>query len=101
MKHNFTIPQIEAAKKFVKELHDATTNVGATSKIENIKLFKNSEDVLFISYNCIFYGADGTSMETFYIKIDEEGKVDILNYTTTHNPLELAEMFEKLEPITL
>ena len=96
---NFTIQQIEGAKKTLQRLYECNTKVGSDCKIENIKMFKDSKNNLYMSYLSTFFGADGNSVDVYYIKINQDGSQEVLNYVYSDRRA-LIEKFEKLTPIT-
>ena len=100
MEYNFTLEQMDSTKKFIDALHASTTQVGSNFTATNIKLFKDNDNNVYITYNSASYSADGERWTIFYIKINQDGTREVMN-DSDMSPMQLAKYCETLEQIRL
>jgi len=100
MEYNFTLEQMDSAKKFIEALHASVSQVGSNFTATNIKLFKDDSDNIYIVYNSASYTADGERWTVFYIKIKQDGTREVMN-DSDMSPIQLSRYCETLEQITL
>lgn len=100
IKYNLTEKQLKIIHDTISELQSCNENERSNCKNENIRLFKDNDSNIYMSYLNTFYGPDGTQIEMIYIMFDPTGKQSVLNFKYK-SKIDLVELFEKLEPISL
>lgn len=97
--NNFTENQLAKIYTRVTTCQALNTKVGSNAKVEDMKVFTDELDNLFLSYLSISSIGDKT-YETFYLKYDKEGNEIILNRSGFTSE-ELVDMFSRLKPMKL
>lgn len=99
MTEYFNSEQIEKMQEIVKEFHRLNNTFNSGTKIENIKIYKDDENNLYISYLGKYVGIEGPTVDDYYLKIDNKGKEERLNYNMSS--LDLKNYFQTLKQVTL
>lgn len=80
--NNFTVMQLNKVTErlyFLLRTVDTFANVGGHSEFSKLKMFYDDEFNYYISYDSKYFGAEGISYDTFYIKFDLMGNEFLLN----------------------
>ena len=96
---DFNNKQMEKVHGVIKEFYRLNNTFNSNCKIENIKIYKDGEDNLYISYSGKFMGIDGQTIGDYYLKINPIGEEEKLNYTM--NTVNLKEYFQTLKEVKL
>lgn len=99
MTEYFNSKQIEKMQEIVKEFYRLNNAFNSGTKIENIKIFKDDNNNLYISYLGKYMSIEGATIGDYYLKIDSEGKQERLNYNMSS--LDLKNYFQTLKQVTL
>jgi len=97
---NYTEIQIEKVTDILFELEKANTKMGSDCEISNLKVLKDTNGNIYISYTCTMLSAD-RGVDDIYLKVDKTGSKFILNYTTKFTQDELGVIFNNYKPLSL
>jgi hypothetical protein len=95
----FNKEQLEKVHSIIKEFYRLNNTFNSNCKIENIKIFEDNYNNLYISYIGKFTGVDGQTIGDYYLKISPTGEEEKLNYTM--NTFNLKEYFQNLKEVKL
>jgi|688.fasta_scaffold747390_1 hypothetical protein len=99
MTEYFSNKQIEKVQDIIKEFYRLNNTFNSNCRIENIKMYKDNENNLYVSYTGKYTGIDGQTIGDYYLKIDSNGNEEKLNYSM--NLTDLKEYFETLKQVNL
>lgn len=109
MKYNFTEKQIAYIEEFKNSASELKKKLNINYRIEDIKLFTDSENNLYFSYLGTSAGElEGTISDIFFLKVELDGSPSVLNDHKKYKDGDLFlrntalfKLFESLEPIPL
>jgi hypothetical protein len=84
---NATEEQILKIQEILNELDLANNSITSDCSIEQLKLYQDNVNNIYLSYICRLTGAT-RSVDKFFIKIDKTGKKEFLNEKSEEDELE-------------